>query len=308
MTPPRETAVPTLSVVIGCHNAAGVIEECLQALRAQTPPGIHQVIVADSSTDGTDRIIRDRFPEVTLLHFTEALTLPQLRARAIAQARGDVIAILDPYSIADRHWSAALTRQHQLRPNPVIGGTVELYEASRQDCLSWAQYLNEYGMFMPPMPQGPIEILAGSNVSYKRKSLEGGTPSARDEFWKTFVNDHVRAGDLPLWLAPSATVALRKPIPFGSFLRTRFDHGRCYAGMRREHLAPSERWLRALTAPLLPALFIWRWGKRYFSKGRYRTRFVSTLPLQLLLFGNWAFGEMIGYVAGPGTSCKKLFY
>jgi glycosyltransferase involved in cell wall biosynthesis len=308
MTHTNDGAAPTLSVVIGSHNAAGVIEECLQALRAQTAPAIHQIIIADSSTDGTDQIVRARFPEVTLLHFTEALTLPQLRARAIAEAQADIIAILDPYSIAESHWSAALASQHQLNPTPVIGGTVDLYQAAHQNFLSWAQYLNEYGMFMPPMLPGPIEILAGSNISYKRESIQNGALSAQGEFWKTFVNDSIRASNLPLWLAPDAMVALQKPIPFVSFLRTRFDHGRCYAGMRRAHLAPGERWLRALTAPLLPFLFIWRWGNRYWRKERYRAKFLYTLPLQLLLFGNWALGEMVGYLVGPGASCKKLFY
>jgi hypothetical protein len=301
-------SLPTVSVVIACHNAAGTITECLQALQEQCRSAVGEVIVVDSSTDGTDRVVRERFPQVTLVHVTELMTLPQLRARGIAMATGDVVAILDPYSIADRHWSAAFAREHQNRDNAIIGGTVDLYQAERQGAFTWAQYINEYGMFMPPMRAGEIELLAGSNISYKRAALFAGGENPGPEFWKTFVNDNAQAAGQKLWLAPTVMVSLKKPVPFGHFLRTRFDHGRCYAGMRVAQGTSGERWLRAVAAPLLPLVLMWRWGKRYWSKRRYRKKLLYTLPLQLLLFGNWSLGEMIGYMRGSGTSCRKLFY
>lgn len=301
------TPAPALSVVIATHNASAVIAECLAALMAQRT-AVVEIIAADSSTDGTDRIVRERFPTVTLLHFDEALSLPRLRARGIQAARGEVVAILDPYSIADRGWSEAVIAEHRSRPNVVIGGTVDLDGPKTQGYRAWAQYINEYGMFMPPMPEGALELLAGSNVSYKRAALMDGVALEDDEFWKTFVNERVDAGGSALWLAPEVRIALKKPIPFDDFFRTRFDHGRCYAGMRVAGKSWRERWFRAATAPLLPFILLWRTGSRYWSKGRHRDKLVLTLPLQLLLFGNWALGELIGYLFGPGTCCKRLFY
>lgn len=299
---------PTLSVVIAAHDAVGVIGECLGALRAQRGAGHDEVIVVDSSTDGTDHVIRERFPDVRLLHFCEPLAVPQLRARGIAAARGEIVAILDPYSIVADDWVESVRKSHQDRANPIIGGTVELYDAARQDLLTWATYINEYGMFMPPMPEGEIEILAGSNISYKRSVLDDRAAPDPEGFWKTFVNDQARSGGESLWLDPDVRVSLKKPIPFGDFFRTRFQHGRCYAGMRARRGAPGERWLRAVTTPLLPLLFIARWGKRYWPKGRYREKFVFTLPFQLLLFGTWSLGELVGYLRGSGSSSRRLFY
>lgn len=304
----NETMTPTLSVVIATHNASIVIDQCLAALQTQDSPNLHEVIVADSSTDGTDQIVRARFPAVKLLHFSEALTLPQLRARGIAVASGDVIAILDPYSIADRRWSEAVIAAHQVRSNLIIGGTVDLYAADRQRHLAWAQYINEYGMFMSPAPEGTASILPGSNISYKRAALVDN-PSFQDgEFWKTFVNESVDAAGSALWLAPNVKVALKKPVPFWNYFRTRFDHGRCYAAMRVAHRSRAERWLRAACGPWLPFILLWRTGHRYWSKQHHREKLLWTLPLQLLLFANWALGEMIGYACGPGESCTKLFY
>lgn len=302
------TASLRVSVVIGVHNAVDVIGDCLQSLRAQRCSAIHEVIVADSSTDGTDRVVGERFPEVTLLRGNESDTLPESRARAIARASGDVIAILDPYSIADPCWSEAVRREHQTRPNLIIGGAVDLHEAHRQGLLAWARYINEYGMFMPPVADGTTEILPGSNLSYKRAAISQAAGEGSGAFWKTFVNERVAQSGSPLWLASAVLVGLKKPVPFGDFLRTRFDHGRCYAGMRVDGRSRRERWLRAVTAPALPIVLLARFGRRFWMKKRHRDKFLATLPLQLLLLGNWAVGEMVGYLLGPGQSCKKLFY
>jgi glycosyltransferase involved in cell wall biosynthesis len=297
-----------LSVVIAAHNASATIRPCLAALVDQVDRHNGEVIVADSSTDGTDAIVREGFPRVRLLHFAESLALPHLRARGIAAACGEIIAILDPYALAGPGWAAALLLAHEQQPNLVIGGTVELYQAGDQGLLTWATYINEYGMFMPPLPPGSMEILPGSNISYKREALFEGDRPRYTEFWKTFANEEVVAAGAPLWQAPDMNVLLWKPIPFGDFLRTRYDHGRCFAGMRTAHAPVAERVARMLSAPLLPLAFLWRWGRRYWVKGRGRSRFVLTLPLQILLFGNWARGEFMGYLRGPGQCCEKLFY
>jgi hypothetical protein len=87
-----------LSIVMATHNASAVIARSLGALFEQTGIEGVEVIIADSSTDGTGSIAQ-RFPGLRLLHFDEALTVPELRGRGIAAAGGSVIAILDPFAI-----------------------------------------------------------------------------------------------------------------------------------------------------------------------------------------------------------------
>ncbi len=297
-----------LSVVIAAHNAAQSIGVCLSALTAQVQPDVAEIIVADSSTDGTAGLVREQFPSVHLLHFDEAMNLPQLRGRGIATARGEIIAILDPYSVVGNDWVVNLLQAHDERPNLIIGGTVDLYQAETQDLWAWAAYINEYGMFMRPLLAGEMEILPGSNISYKRAALFDDDRPKQAEFWKTFANWDAEAAGSALWQSPDVVVHLHKPIPFADFLRTRFAHGRCFAGMRVANAKGGERLLRVLTTPLLPFLFLWRWGRRYWAKKRFRSKFLLTLPLQFILFSNWALGEFIGYLRGPGQTCRQLFY
>jgi hypothetical protein len=302
MSPPR------LSVVIAARNAGPVIGECLAALRAQRESERAEVIVADCSTDGTGELVRDRLPGARLLHFDEVLTVPELRGRGIAAATGEIIAILDPFSIADEDWHSEVLRAHEQRPNLVIGGAVDLHPALQGSLLAWAAYINEYGMFMPPVAPGEVDIVPGSNVSYKRQALFDGPRPRYPVFWKTFANWEAEAGGSRPWLTPRVVVKLRKPVPFLDFLRTRYDHGRCFAGMRVAEAARGEKLRRALTAPLLPGVLQWRWSRVYWAKRRRRRPFLLTLPLQIALFSVWAWGELRGYLGGPGRCCARLFY
>lgn len=300
---------PRLSVVIGVHDAASVIAECLEALERQEGRELAEIIVADSSTDATPRIVRERFPRVTLIHVDEPLGLPQLRGKAIAAAAGDIIAIIDPYSIVDAGWMRATIEAHETNRHAVVGGSVDLHEACRRSLAQWTLYINEYGMFMPPIPSGENWILPGSNIAYKRAALFDASNRPRFAvFWKTFANWELEASGEPLLLVPAMRVRLRKPVPLFDYLRTRIDHGRCFGGMRVASQPTGVRLARAATCPLIPFVLLYRWGRAYVVKGHRLDIFILTLPLQLLLFGSWAVGECIGYLRGPGRSCGRLFY
>jgi glycosyltransferase involved in cell wall biosynthesis len=301
------SARPALSVVIGAHNAAHVIEECLAALELQEGRSEAEVIVADCSTDGTAGIVLRRFPSVQVVPVAMSLAVPALRARGIAKARGSIIAIIDPFTIVNPGWMHAVRRAHAQRRHPAIGGAVDLHEACRT-LTDWAIYINEYGMFMSPVTAGETWILPGSNISYKRAALFDGERPRHHEFWKTFANWDLEAGGPALWLEPTMTVRLRKPLTFADYFSTRPLHGRCFGGMRSAGRPWLERLFRAATCPLVPFVLLSRWGRVYLAKGHDRSKLLWTLPQQLLFFGAWAAGECWGYLRGPGRSCSRLYY
>ena len=301
-------SAPRLSVVIAAHDAEAVIETCLSALEPQCRVPQVEVIVADSSTDGTADIIRTRFPWVRLLHFDAPLALPHLRGRGISSSSGDLIAIIDPYSVAAPDWADRTCAAHAAAPNLVIGGAVGLFRPETQSFRAWTLYFSEYGLFLPPIQRGPTWIVPGSNVSYKRAALFDGPVPRYPVFWKTFVNWDIERAGSPLWLADDVVVELNKPIPFNDFLYTRYFHGRCFAGMRLEHAGPGTRIVRAASTIAVPLLLAVRWTRGFWPKRRHRLRFALTLPGQLALSVVWAWGEACGYLRGGGRSCEHLFY
>ena len=114
--------------------------------------------------------------------------------------------------------------------------------------------------------------MPGCNVSYKRAALFDGDRPRYEVFWKTFVNWEIQAGGSPLWLAPRVLVRLSKPVPFTDFLTSRFDHGRCFAGMR-----PSARWtgrsgcFARRPRPRCRLIMWWRWGRVCWAKAAKST-------------------------------------
>ena len=297
-----------LSVVIASHNAAGALVTCLQALERQRRATDFEVIVADASTDGTRSIVERQFPLVRLLRADGPASVAALRGRGIAEAQGDVIAILDPFSVASDDWAMRVLEAHANNENQVIGGSVDLFRSDAASYSRWATYLNEYALFMSPVIRGGTWILPGSNVSYKRAALFDGSRPRYPVFWKTFVNWQAANGGSALWLDPSIRVELNKPIPLGDFFRTRFDHGRCFAGIRVQHTSWLIRLCRALSTILLPPLQLWRWTAGFWPKGLHRGRFVATLPVQFVLFVMWSLGEACGYLFGPGRACERTCY
>jgi len=297
-----------LSVVIAAHNASDVIAACLSALAPQSGHVALEVIVADSSTDATAAIVATQFPWVRLLHSDEPQTIPALRGRGIAAAEGAVIAILDPFSVAAPDWATQVVNAHARQHHLVAGGSVDLYRAASASYATWALYLNEYGLFMSPVVRGATWILPGSNLSYKRAALFDGLTPRYPVFWKTEANRVIEGGGSDLWLEPDVRVELNKPIPFGDFLRTRYHHGRCFAGMRVDGATWTTRAARAVSALLVPVVLMGRWTRGFWPKRTGRMRFVASMPAQLALFSVWAWGEACGYLRGTGRSCGQLFY
>lgn len=297
-----------ISVVIACNNAETVIVECLSRLLRQAEDSNLEIIVADGSSDTTAQLVETRFPTVKLLRLEQPATLPVLRGRGIALASGQIIALLDPYSMVDPDWLQQVLSAHTRHEHAAIGGAVDLYRADDSGILAWARYFNEYGMFMSPVEEGVIEILPGSNISYKRALLFDDEKPRFEEFWKTFVNaGHEESGKV-LWQTQSIRVELWKPVSFGNFFKTRFSHGRCYAAMRCADATRAARFLRLLTTPLVPFVLQYRWGRRIWPKNRFRGKFILSLPIQFILFVCWSVGEFTGYLTGAGNSCRKLYY
>src|SRR6476469_9419044 len=85
-------AVPDVSVVIASYNASSTIERCLRALTTISTAVPFEVVVVDSSQDGTAEVIAANFPEVTLLRAGTRLYPGDARNLGVEKARGDILA------------------------------------------------------------------------------------------------------------------------------------------------------------------------------------------------------------------------
>ena len=93
-----------VSVIIPCFNARNTIAKTLGALLQQKTESTFEIIVVDSSNDGTDSIIRNQFPEVKLIHL-DRQTLPGSgRNLGVQHAQGEIIMFTDADCVPDPDW------------------------------------------------------------------------------------------------------------------------------------------------------------------------------------------------------------
>ena len=80
-----------ISVVIPSYNSRHTIESCLNSLLNQSYKGEYEIILADSSVDNTLGIVRERFPQVKLIHFEQKTDPGTARNHGVQQSRGELI-------------------------------------------------------------------------------------------------------------------------------------------------------------------------------------------------------------------------
>ena len=100
----RVTEPVTLSVIIPTYNARDLLANCLRSIYRNPPSEPYEVIVVDdASADGTSEMVRARFPEVRLLRNDVNRHYARSNNRAIAQARGQYIYLLNNDTIVLAH-------------------------------------------------------------------------------------------------------------------------------------------------------------------------------------------------------------
>jgi GT2 family glycosyltransferase len=96
--------VSAVSAIIVNWNGKHLLPECLDSLREQTYPADEILVVDNGSRDGSQDLIRERYPEVTLIELGENKGFSIANNIGIRRATGDYIALLNNDLVLDKHW------------------------------------------------------------------------------------------------------------------------------------------------------------------------------------------------------------
>ncbi|MGQ9888434.1 MAG: glycosyltransferase family 2 protein [Aggregatilineales bacterium] len=99
---------PLLSVVIPNWNGARFLPACLDALAAQTYPNIEVIVADNASSDGSQALLRARYPWARLVELPANRGFTGACNAGMRAARGAFIALLNNDTEADRGWAAAV--------------------------------------------------------------------------------------------------------------------------------------------------------------------------------------------------------
>lgn len=114
---------PTVTVAIPVLNEEAHIDACLDAVAAQTYPGIVEVLVVDGgSTDATRAMVAER-PGVRLLENPRRIQAAALNI-ALSEAKGDVLVRVDGHCVIAPDYVAMCVEALQRTGAAMVGGAM----------------------------------------------------------------------------------------------------------------------------------------------------------------------------------------
>lgn len=138
---------PSLTVAVCTRDRADDLAQSLDALVRLDYPDLDLVVVDNApSTGATERLVRGRYPSIR--YVTEPRPgLNWARARAVREARGEVIAFTDDDAVVESGWARALASAFALGGDGVMAaGGVTVPSELETDA---QVYFERYGGFAP---------------------------------------------------------------------------------------------------------------------------------------------------------------
>ena len=210
--PQDATAKPLLSIVIACREPWPALRRALDRLHPQAVALGAEIIVAMSDPRTVAPDAQRLYPSVRWLQGGRDDSVFQLRALALPQCRGDLIALTEDHAWVEGNWCRAILEAHAQHPEAAaIGGVVE--NGATASIIDWAGFFAVNGRFMHPIRSGASDdISLQSNVAYKRRALPETFPTLAWSL-RSFIMSCARAGevgrDRPNGRASCAGVDLR---------------------------------------------------------------------------------------------------
>lgn len=307
MTNPSGPA-PRLSVVLTVVEGGAALRECLDALAAQADAPSMEVLLPFDATLGDLSSEFGDHPLVRPLDMGHVATeqdplgpagqhelFDRRRARGLAEARGELVAILEDRGVPRTDWAATVDRLHQSQ-HLVIGGAVE---NGVDRLVNWAVYFCDFSRYQLPLAAGPAEWATDVNISYKREALERTRELWSGRYHETTVHWALQRDGVRLMLDPALVVDQRRTrTRLRDLLGERYHWGRLFAYTRARESSATRRILLAATAPLLPFLLLLRHARTQWTKRTRFGRYVAASPLVFALLAAWSFGEFVGTTKG----------
>lgn len=160
---PAPVSGPLVTVAVRSRTPASRLQPCLDSLLRLDYPALDLVLV-DASDDRkhVEALVRERYSQV---RYTCAPGLGMATRRAIAECRGDILALTDGDAVVDPHWVSALANVFLSDPDVMtVSGLVIPHRLRRP--------------FRPTLPAGAPFCRSWWRVREDYESIDGATQRA----------------------------------------------------------------------------------------------------------------------------------
>jgi glycosyltransferase involved in cell wall biosynthesis len=298
MVEPNTSKRPDVSIVIPCYNGMTTIERCLRSVREALDGQNAEVIMVDSSDDGTDRYVQKHFPEVRLKHLDEKALPGKARNQGVEMARSNLIAFLDADCMVYKaHITNSLASFERYPDQVAIVGCVE---NGNPGLASWVSFISEFNGFFGKQVRQRMYSLPTYCAVYKRDVFERykGFP---EDLWPgedAILSARLAENNEQIFLEPALRVHHNNRETMDAYLHHQYKIGVGFTVSRRllPQLPGADKLARS-------GLYVWPMAgyrgvmmlKRSFAAGwAYGFRAVLFLPWYLCGCWQWMRGVWHG--------------
>jgi GT2 family glycosyltransferase len=282
---------PSISIIIPSYNSKKTITNCLNSVLNQSYEEIDQVVVVDSSNDGTDEIIKDFFPSVKLIHLRERTLAGEARNIGVGATNSEYIAFTDTDCIVDYYWIENILRRMENGNYDAVGGVI--LNGTPESWSGTLGYLNEFSFYLAQSKSGFVDAFATANACYRRSIFNSHQfmetlPAAQDTVFHWSLIDNGKK----LFFDPAVRITHINRKGF----RTVLKHQRQLGGGAGVARVIMKRNLFLVKYPifsilLLPWIRMLRMYRRVFLYDKKLWRKVTPFfPLSLIIAYSWSLG------------------
>jgi len=164
-------SIPQVSIIIPSYQSARHIRKCLSALEEQKTQVVYEVVLVDSSSDGTDGIVSSEFPWVRMTHFPDRKTTGQGRNLGIGLARGRFILFTDTDCVACPEWVERMYDAFDEYSALGVGGPMA--NGTPWSPTGTAGFYLEFFRFQAGGGEPfPVHFLVGGNSGFRREIFQ----------------------------------------------------------------------------------------------------------------------------------------
>jgi glycosyltransferase involved in cell wall biosynthesis len=293
-----------VSVIIPSYNTKCFIDRCLQSLLPQVEEFNSEIIIIDSSTDGTEKHIMEFYPSIKIFHFKDKKYIGQARNIGISKASNNIIAFIDADCVADNGWIRNIIKFHNSGYR-VVGGAVLGDVHNKQ--IGWTYYFIEYNRWMPNSREKLLNYLPGCNISYDRSIFVNNPITFQNKFSEekrvcedTIFNTILKNSGETLYFSSQIKVMHYYNDTIKNFLLHEVQHGyfSALANFQVKSFSNVLMLLIVLIGPVLPLLKIGMISLRVFRNKYMIKKLLSSFLLVTLGSTCWMFGEWFGFLKG----------
>ncbi len=290
-----------LSIVVACRTPWPALQCALDALYQQAVAAGAEIIVAMSDRGVIAPEAARLYPAVRWLRGAPDDSVFRLRALAIPECRGDIVALTEDHCRVAPDWCSAILDAHAQHPEAgAIGGAVE--NDATASMADWAAFFVVNGVFMRPIRNGASDrISLQANVSYKRRALPDSYPPYG--LVQSMFHCELAARGEKLMATDRMLVHHVQEMTLRGHSRMHFHNARATAAFFRS-AAPGSRWLAAYLL-LFPRMTL-STVSAVLAKRRHLRELAMGFPLIIWLAGCHAAGELVGHFRGPGRSAQHV--